>query len=308
MKPIAPAVICLFALLACQDMQSQKEADILVTSSGYRYQIFRDVAGAQAQPGSYVLVHSKMAHRDSLISDTRINPAKATVVKIEMDLTSRRGGSGPIQDLLLLLSVGDSARIYYPLDSFPTKPPRLKHLDEVTYDIVVLEIYRTDAEYQAYLAEEREKINAPRREMKEREEQVAAQLAQIHAAHKSGAKDNVWQTTSSGLKYIVLEKSGTGVKAKQGETVRTHYYGILESDGTKFDNSYSRGNTLDFSLGTGQMIKGFDEAFGILEKGDRAVILVPGSLAYGPQGYPGVIPPNASLIFYLEFVGIGDVD
>jgi FKBP-type peptidyl-prolyl cis-trans isomerase len=301
-RSILTSALCILVMLACQDMKSQKEEK--VTESGYRYIILNDAPGETVKPGQYALVHTVMMHQDSLLSDTRINPGKPSPVKIEADQSVRRGSSGPVQDLLKLLSIGDSARLYYPVDSFPTTPPRLKNFKEVTYDVVIFDILESEEAYQAYLEAEREKIAAPRRDMKQREQEVTAQMAEFYSAYKRGAKDNLWQTTPSGLKYIHTEKSGSGIRANAGENVEAHYYGIFAADGQHFDNSFSRASTFKFAVGTGQVIKGWDEAFALLEKGDKAVILVPGDLAYGPQGYPGVIPPNAALLFYVELIGI----
>lgn len=298
---------CLTALLACQEMQSQKET-IQMTKSGYRYSISKNVPGTAIQPGQFALVHSVLSHEDSVITDTRVNPGRPTVVKVEENAVDRKGGSAPVQDLLELMSIGDSARLYYPVDSFPTKPPRLKGFKEVTYDIVVLDIFETEEELQTFMDGEREKINAPMRETQKREQEVGQLMATFYESFKRGEKDNQWQTTSSGLKYIILEKGPSGLKAKPGEIIRAHSYGLFADDGKPFDNSFSRGSTYDFPLGQSVVMRGWDEGFALLGKGDKAVLLVPADLAYGAQGYAGVIPPNATLIFYVEMVGIGDLD
>lgn len=307
MKNILSIALCFVALLACQDIQSQKEVTQM-TKSGYKCSIRKDQPGTTAQPGQYALVHAVMCHNDSVISDTRVNPGRPTVVKIEEDEAKRRGGSGPVQDLLLLLSVGDSARLYYPLDSFPIKPERLKGFQEVTYDITVVDIFETQEKLDAYMDAEREKLNAPKREAKMREKEVADLMTSFYESYKQGKKTEAWQTTESGLKYIILEKSGTGITAKKGETVRAHYYGVFADDGKQFDNSFSRGQPIEFAVGEGVVIKGWDEAFLFLEKNDKAVLLIPTDLAWGAQGFGDVIPPNKAVMFYVEFVGTGNED
>ena len=116
-------------------------------------------------------------------------------------------------------------------------------------------------------------------------------------ALKKGAK-----VTSSGLAYKIIEK-GTGAKAEAGKTVSVHYTGKL-SNGTKFDSSYDRNQPIEFELGRGRVIKGWDEGISLLNVGSKATFIIPPDLAYGARGAGGVIPPNATLIFDVELVEI----
>ena len=116
-------------------------------------------------------------------------------------------------------------------------------------------------------------------------------------ALKKGAK-----VTSSGLAYKIIKK-GTGAKAEAGKTVSVHYTGKL-SNGTKFDSSYDRNQPIEFELGRGRVIKGWDEGISLLNVGSKATFIIPPDLAYGARGAGGVIPPNATLIFDVELVEI----
>jgi FKBP-type peptidyl-prolyl cis-trans isomerase len=110
------------------------------------------------------------------------------------------------------------------------------------------------------------------------------------------------QETPSGLKYIVIEE-GTGDKPTNGKKVKVHYTGKLE-DGTVFDSSVKRGVPIEFTLGVGQVIKGWDEGIADMKVGEKRQLIIPPDLGYGPNGYPPVIPANSTLIFDVELVEI----
>lgn len=111
-----------------------------------------------------------------------------------------------------------------------------------------------------------------------------------------------FEKTSSGLRYKIEEK-GNGPKAEKGQTVSVHYKGMLP-DGSVFDSSYSRNQPIDFKLGKGQVISGWDEGIQLLNVGDKARFVIPSHLAYGERGAGGVIPPNATLVFDVELVKV----
>jgi peptidylprolyl isomerase len=109
-------------------------------------------------------------------------------------------------------------------------------------------------------------------------------------------------TTASGLKYTDV-KVGTGATPKKGQTVIVHYVGTLEN-GTKFDSSRDRGQPFDFIIGTGQVIKGWDEGLSTMKVGGRRNLIIPAKLGYGERGAGGAIPPNATLLFDVELLGV----
>ncbi len=111
-----------------------------------------------------------------------------------------------------------------------------------------------------------------------------------------------FEKTESGLHYKHINK-GDGPKPNKGQTVAVHYKGMLP-DGSEFDNSYKRGNPIEFPVGMGHVIEGWDEGIMLLNKGDKARFVIPSNLGYGSAGAGGVIPPNATLVFDVELMNI----
>ena len=117
-------------------------------------------------------------------------------------------------------------------------------------------------------------------------------------------------TTASGLKIIEVKTQPEALVAQAGDMVWVHYTGKLQSNGQKFDSSLDRrddqGNAtpISFPLGGGRVIKGWDEGIAGMKVGDKRQLIIPPNLAYGEKGAGDVIPPNATLVFDVELVGI----
>ena len=132
------------------------------------------------------------------------------------------------------------------------------------------------------------------------------QLVQLGALRSPPAEPPApvsWKSTPSGLQWASIEP-GQGAPAARGQKVRVDYTGWLE-DGTTFDSSLDRGQTFDFQLGAGRVIKGWDQGIPGMKVGGKRKLTIPPDLAYGERGFPGAIPPNATLIFEVELVGVG---
>lgn len=162
-------------------------------------------------------------------------------------------------------------------------------------DTMKMEIIRVGADAENFNAVEVfRKFNGAKEER-----EAAAKKAQ-----EAAMKDLVagFDKTDSGLHYKIIQK-GDGVKPNAGQTVAVHYTGMLP-EGTTFDSSYKRGNPIEFPIGMGHVIAGWDEGIMLLQKGDKARFVIPSDLAYGAQGAGGVIPPNATLVFDVELMDI----
>ncbi|WP_409999943.1 FKBP-type peptidyl-prolyl cis-trans isomerase [Planctomyces sp. SH-PL62] len=119
------------------------------------------------------------------------------------------------------------------------------------------------------------------------------------------AKEKKMTKTESGLEYRDT-KEGDGATPKKGQTCEMHYTGWLWQDGKKgkkFDSSVDRGESFEFTLGVGQVIKGWDEGVSTMKVGGKRELLIPPALGYGARGAGGDIPPNATLLFEVELLG-----
>jgi peptidylprolyl isomerase len=135
--------------------------------------------------------------------------------------------------------------------------------------------------------------------------------ASLHAADlvyptRAALAQETAVTTPSGLK-IVDTKPGEGASPKTGQTCVMHYTGWLYENGqkgAKFDSSLDRGDPFEFPIGTGRVIKGWDEGVASMKVGGKRTLIIPPELGYGARGAGGVIPPNATLIFDVELLGV----
>lgn len=154
-----------------------------------------------------------------------------------------------------------------------------------------------EAHFQKLLADrEKDKLVAVEAQEKAETAAVDKIIADLKKAHPKAKLI----TTKSGLQYIVT-KAGAGEKAGNGKKIKAHYTGKL-LDGTVFDSSVKRGKPFEFTVGIGQVIKGWDEALSDMNKGEKRTLIIPSDLAYGPRGRPPVIPPGATLVFEVELV------
>lgn len=161
--------------------------------------------------------------------------------------------------------------------------------------IDTIEILRVGAEAEKWNAIEafRTFEGSRQKKIEEAKKQAEAEMEKLAAG---------FEKTESGLRYQIIQK-GNGKQAEKGKTVSVHYQGALDN-GKVFDSSYPRKKPIEFKLGQGQVIEGWDEGIALLEVGDKARFVIPSYLAYGASGAGGVIPPNATLVFDVELMDV----
>ena len=262
----------------------------VVTEHGFRYINYTNGTGPKATNGESVMVHVDTYIGDTLMGSTRSDGGEAREYMIP-DAAGLGKRVPFLYDATLRMSEGDSATVYELIDSTLRRfvPASQKDAKEVRYEVKIEKV-----------------ISKAERARQEAEAQ--ARVATVQTMVQATVKDYVAGklkkkvvTYPSGLKVLVVEP-GHGAPVKTGETVKTNYFGVL-MDGKPFDNSFQRGQTLDFAVGVGQMIAGFDEGVTHINRGGKAYFFLPSKLAYGEEGTPdGSIPPKADLVFYVELL------
>ena len=173
-------------------------------------------------------------------------------------------------------------------------------VDDIEKDDIMktVRIRRIGADAEAFEAGQKtfERILA---EIEEKNRRQQADPAEMEAALIKRKWPDA-KRTASGLMYLVT-KDGEGSKPRVGQIVKTHYTGTL-LDGKKFDSSKDRGTPFEFPVGKRKVIAGWDEAFLDMKRGEKRVLIIPYELAYGKRGRPPVIPPEATLVFYVELI------
>jgi FKBP-type peptidyl-prolyl cis-trans isomerase FkpA len=273
-----------------------QEGKRIKSPNGYEYTIHTKAGGKAPQPGDYVYFHAQIRHADSVVYRTRVQSPEAPFFEIPAEETEGRKPS-PIEDVLRLMTLGDSATVFISLDTVQQKPAGFEDVNEIIYDIVMVDL-KSAGEFQTHQ-------DQLRQEAETRASEVRDMVAKIVKDYGEGTLNSQIKATPSGLKYLLYEQ-GIGPKADPGSQVLVHYFGVL-TDGQEFDNSFSRGQALPFMVGQGQVIPGWDEGIGLLNKGGKAALFIPSELGYGKAGAPPAIPADAELIFYVEVVDVQKV-
>jgi FKBP-type peptidyl-prolyl cis-trans isomerase FkpA len=274
----------LLAFWGCEEEQIQ------LTDSGYKYVTCVDLEGNPGAPSDWIFIHAVTRAGDEILEDTR---ERGDAVPIQLSPDPMQQARNPFQDVLAIMSIGDSIQLEYPLDSIQAPPPDVPEgVTALTYELKVVDIMGPE-EFQEWRSEQMSKNRA-------KVEEVEALVAGIYGDYKAGNLDI--QRTESGLGYVIHEE-GNGRTAELGQVVDAQYFGILDATGESFDNSYQRGQPFSFQIGMGMVIPGWDEGFAILSPGSKATLFVPSKLGYGERDSQA-IPANSDLIFYVEMLGI----
>ncbi len=265
------------------------DSDFNTDKSGLRYKF---IENSQSQetifPGDFVEMELK--YKNS--SDSILFDSKELRAPFRMQIKNVTHGGGSFENALFLMHPGDKMSFVLIADSFFHKtlrqelPQGVENKTDIQFELKLLrklnpeEIY---ADREQYL-----------KQMKEQEDFLIKNFK---------AENNITiEQTISGL-YFIKKKEGKGKLAKNGELLTVHYIGKF-TDGKVFDSSYQRNEPFEFVLGARQVIDAWEEACSLMKEGDRALLIVPSQLAYGKEGYGGLIPPFTPLIFEIELIAI----
>ncbi|MCW5923139.1 MAG: FKBP-type peptidyl-prolyl cis-trans isomerase [Saprospiraceae bacterium] len=259
-----------------------------ITEHGYRYVHHIKKGGTKPQKGESIMAHVDIYAGDVQLSSSRKNGSGSYRFDIAPE-NETLTHYPPLYDAALLMSIGDSLTIFQDVDENMRRylPLSQKDAKEIRFELVLLEIVTLDQKAAAAKA------------LEAAVEQIGQRVKAKVKAYNAGLLNAEIVARPSGLKMLV-EEAGQGAAIQEGEPVQLHYYGCL-LDGSSFDNSYIRRQTLQFAAGVGQMIAGFDEGVMQLRHGARAYLFVPPALGYGDQeAGGGAIPANSELVFYIE--------
>ena len=334
---LAAGVLSFASLTAC----NKGGGEFAKTKSGIEYKIFKKVGtsyerreiGPDGDPtykdrvGKFLLGNmTYLTGKDSVLQNTR----RDVGLPVPLPLQELKQKGAP-DEALSMLQPGDSGVFRFQVDSLikASSGQKVPNFLRNGGNVVVLRVATTpklitQAEAQALQPELQKRAQATQMKQRMASPEYAKQMAEQKAAQakmmatpavqaqlkKDDAvlqdyvkKNNLTvQKTPSGVYYQVL-KTGTGAKPTPGQTVSVNYNGTLLS-GKLFDSSDKAGKPIEFPIGQGQVIPGWDEGIALLNKGSKAILLIPSSLAYGTRGAGADIPADAPLRFEVELVDV----
>jgi FKBP-type peptidyl-prolyl cis-trans isomerase len=277
------------------------------TAHGHRYALLKDVSGPVAKIDDVasidVVVYADtnfLGHvsKTELIDVPLIDPA-----------TAQEADQQGIMEVLMKMSVGDSAAYYFPIGPEMQFDPMLAGKQFLIYYISLRNII-TMAEFDARMQARQTAMQAREAAFSKAMEELAPH-ADYFKARAAAVTDSVKvicndytagklkPTAGTGGMKVLILKEGTGAAVQKDQMVIANYFGSL-TDGARFDDSFSRGQPFNFLVGNGQVIEGWDKGFEGLKKGTTAVLFIPSDMGYGASGAGDGIPPNAELVFYVE--------
>lgn len=261
------------------DYPGFKEAD-----SGLLYKFHEDIDSRKAEIGDFITVEMRYrTNEDSLLFDGSGETIPLELVESVF--------AGDINEALSMMSKGDSATFVIRADSFLLKNAQLTRLPDFIDEKsrIIFDIRMHNVQSVEELAREKEKARTEG--LKKEEEDINAYILENNISANPDA---------IGLYYVSI-RQGTGRQATAGHRVSVHYTGKF-LDGTLFDSSYSRGKPIEFELGRGYVISGWDQGILKMRKGGKALLLIPSEIGYG-EGR-GQIPPYTPLVFEVELIDV----
>lgn len=263
--------------------------EIKTTENGLKYQFHSSNSQAgKPNPNDLLKVTMIYSINDSVLFDSRNLPNTLQLQLVEPSY------QGDFFEGIAMMHLGDSASFWSPADSVMlrtfragTVPDFVGDGDDIRFDIKLLDFISPE-EFE--------------RQRQEKDEALLAESAEKLKAYLK-AQNITTNPTESGL-YFIETKEGNGAHPQGGQRVSVHYTGTL-LDGTKFDSSIDRGEPIVFTLGVGQVIRGWDEGISMMRPGGKARLIIPSHLAYGDRDM-GVIPPHSPLVFDVELIEVMD--
>lgn len=267
------------------------------TMDGFEYNIFHKGQSKQkAQPTEYIYFRAGVLLDD----EEQLQPLSEIVrLQVPSDTAETPDFQNPVIDILQQMSPGDSANVYVKLDSIPQGRMQFPDNDFINNYFLVESIADEETALNDIAAEQQENM----RKMQEAQgkgREVDSLVTHYLDEYKKGDLDGDLRKLDGGLEIFTI-KQGSGQEIGAGQ-VNVHYWGVLKEDGKMFDNSYQRGQSFPLRVGSGSVIKGWDEGLAVLKKGEEALLFIPSEMGYGENGAGQDIPPNADLVFYVEIL------
>jgi peptidylprolyl isomerase len=242
-----------------------KGKDTITTASGLKYILMKEnKSGELAAAGTQATVHYSGYFKDGKMFDSSVERGQPFKVKVGKGQVIKGWDEG-----LALLRKGEKAKLFIPytLGYGEQGYGPIPAKADLIFDVEIVDVQ-------------------------------APVVPVLYDVSKLEA-----QKTASGLQYYVVNKSASTVKAEAGKTVKVHYSGYL-ADGKMFDSSVERGEPIEFPLGQGMVIPGWEEGIALMNVGDKLKLIIPYYLAYGEQGREPIIPAKADLTFDVELVEV----
>lgn len=278
-------------LTVMQACQEQSKDHFQQSAGGLKYCfLLENPQARKASIGDIMTMVVKYTnYKDSVLFNTQHSGNPTGTIQIRLVEPSYKGD---IVEGFAMMHEGDSAIFKTSADSFFAKiiqqplPPFIPPSSDLTFYVKVIRI---------------QSMEEIQRQMEEEAKMKSAEEDSLIKQYLSVNKINV-SPTQTGLYYLLLKK-GNGKKAESGKTVKVHYTGTL-LDGTKFDSSYDRGQPIEFVLGQGMVIAGWEEGIAMMNEGGKAKLIIPSKLAYGPQQRGEIIKPYSTLVFEVELIEV----